>query len=260
MVRGRSVEEPDDLPAYAINSVDKALQVLVLVRERQSLRVVDVSEELGVARSTAHRLLSTLVFRGFVTRDPLTRTYRCGPELLGPGLVVASNDAIRQEAHGLMETLSSSLRESVNLTVLEGPHCRFIDGINGDRPLRTSVRIGALLPSQATSGGKAMLAELSSQQVREIFSRGLRRMTETTIVDIDRLEDELRDVRETGYGLNVGESELGLSAVAVAIHQGGRAVAALAISTPSLRMGPGHLPALVKALRRAGSSLEAALG
>lgn len=252
--------EAQGVPAYAIDSVDKALQVLMLVRERQHLRVVDVSEELGVARSTAHRLLSTLVHRGFVGRDPLTRTYHCGPELLGPGTAATSSADVRDVAHEHMEALSAKLRESVNLTVLEGPYSRFIHGISGDRPLLTSVRIGALLPAQATSGGKALLAELSSQQVRAVFPRGLRRMTEATIVDFKHLEQELRVVRESGYAVNAGESELGLNAVAVAIRQGGRAVAALAISTPTVRMTPEQLPTLVKALRRASQRVEAALG
>lgn len=255
------MDDSDDrhVPAYTIDSVDKALRVLMLLREQQQVRVSDVSAHLGVARSTAHRLLSTLAHRGFVTRDTSTRTYRGGPELLGGGGSQVTGADIRLEAHTHMVDLCEQTRETVNLMVLEGAFCRFVDGVNSERPLRTGVRTGVLLPAYATSGGKVLLAELPAQQLRELYPRGLRRMTDATITDFQRLQEELRTVRESAFAVNIGESEPGLSAVAVAIRDGAHPVASLALSIPSLRMGPDRVPRLVKALSRTADRISRAL-
>ena len=70
-------------PMYPIESVDNALQLLLLFREQSSLRVADASRTLGVAPSTAHRLISMLQYHGFVTQDPRTKAYRAGAALAG---------------------------------------------------------------------------------------------------------------------------------------------------------------------------------
>ncbi|MGH3327908.1 MAG: IclR family transcriptional regulator [Streptomycetales bacterium] len=240
----------------AIDSVDKALQVLLLLRSRGQLRVTDVSDHLGVARSTAHRLLSTLALRGFVSRDPFTRTYRNGPVLMDIGLASAAAIDIRPQARPHLEALSAELHETVNLVVLEGSSCRFLDGVAGDRPLLTRVRTGTILPAHATSGGKVLLAELAPHHIRALCRPGLPRLTEHTIAEGECLQGELRSVRARGYAVNCGESEAGIGAVAVPIRKAdGRAVAAVAVSMPAVRMRTATLPDLVAVLRRAARSI-----
>ncbi|MQA87137.1 MAG: helix-turn-helix domain-containing protein [Streptosporangiales bacterium] len=238
------------MPDPAIESVDKALQVLLLLRRRGQLRVTEVSDDLGVARSTAHRLLSTLTSRGFLIRDPLTRAYRSGRVLIEIGLASVEGLDIRPQARPYLEALSARLHETVNLVVLEGSSCRFLDGVAGDRTLLTRVRTGTLLPAHTTSGGKVLLAELPPDHVRALYPHGLPKITEHTITDRERLRAELDRVREQGYAVNFGESEPGISALAVPVRdRRASAVAALAVSMPSLRMRPADVADLVAALR-----------
>ena len=69
-------------PQYPIESVDNALRLLLLLGERtEEVRLTDVSAELGVASSTAHRILAMLIWRGFARQDPRTKTYGPGPTL-----------------------------------------------------------------------------------------------------------------------------------------------------------------------------------
>lgn len=253
----RNATPGSELPTYAIESVDKALRILTMLRERRRVRVVEVGEELGVARSTAHRLLATLAHRGFVVRDPLDRSYRGGPELLGLGAVGEVD--LRAAAREHVEQLSSALRETVNLMVLEGASCRFLDGVAGERPLGTRVRTGAVLPAHIVSGGKALLAELPAREVETLFGRSLRRITPHTIVDLDRLHAELALIREQGYALNREESEPGLSAVAVVIRRGPHAVGALAVSAPTQRLDDGGLAEALGGLRATSAAVEAEL-
>lgn len=245
------------LPTYAIESVDKALQILVMLRERRRVRVVDVGEELGVARSTAHRLLATLAHRGFVVRDPHDRSYRGGPELLGLGAVGEVD--LRAAAGEHVRALSARLRETVNLMVLEGASCRFLDGAAGERPLGTRVRTGAVLPAHIVSGGKALLAELPPREVDALFGVSLRRVTAHTIVDTADLQAELQAIRERGYAVNHEESEPGLSAVAVVVRAGPRAVGALAVSAPTQRLDDTGLAAALEALRATAETIGAEL-
>jgi DNA-binding IclR family transcriptional regulator len=249
---------PTTPPAYLIDSVDHAMRLLLLFQTRRELRVTDAANELQVARSTAHRLLTTLAWRGFVSQDRVTKSYRAGKVLVEIGLSSISELDVRRKAHRHMESLSTSLRETVNLLVLEGNGARFIDGVEGDQPVRVSVRTGTLLPAHSTSGGKVLIAELSSDSLRALFPTGLRRVTAQTTVDFDALEIELGDIRDRGYALNVDESELGLRAIAVAIRDhSGRAIAALAVSMPANRLGPAQVPELVDRLTAAAALISA---
>jgi DNA-binding IclR family transcriptional regulator len=247
-------------PAYGIESVDRAMRVLLLLRTEPVLRVADVSKHLGVAPSTAHRLLATLCYRGFVLADPATHTYRVGPALgrwgaTGDGELIAV-------ARPHIAALAEHLRETVNLLVLEGTNCRFVHGIGSDRPLRTSVRAGALMPAHAVSGGKVLLAELPAAHVERLFARHPpQRLTAHTIVDTDALRAELHAVRERGYAVNVGESEDGITAVAAPVRDPrGVAVGAIAVSAPSSRTDDAAVTTILDALRRTTAELEAELG
>ncbi|MGH3750003.1 MAG: IclR family transcriptional regulator, partial [Micromonosporaceae bacterium] len=155
-----------DRDPYTIESVDNALRVLLLLRQQPQVRVTDVSDQLGVARSTAHRLLSTLAHHGFVHQDRMTRAYRAGRVFIELGLAAVGDLDVRRKARQHLEALSEKLRETVNLLVLEGAGSRFIDGVEGDRPVRVSLRTGVLLPASSTSGGKVLLAELPVDEVR----------------------------------------------------------------------------------------------
>jgi DNA-binding IclR family transcriptional regulator len=243
-----------------VESVERALLILLMLRDQSSVRVTDVSRELGVSRSTAHRLLSTLAQHGFVSQDRLTKAYRAGRVFIEVGLATVGDLDVRRKARQHLVQLSADVRETVNLLVLEGSGSRFIDGVEGDRLLKVSLRTGTLLPASTTSGGRVLLAELSSDEVRALYPNGLPRLTDNTITDFAALDRELALVRRRGYAVNRGESEADLTAVAVPVRDRlCRAVAALAISSLATRMGPDQLPAMVDAARQCAARIEAEL-
>jgi DNA-binding IclR family transcriptional regulator len=248
-------------PAYLIGSVDNALQLLLLLHERSELRVRDVATELDVAPSTAHRILSTLAWRGFVVQDRGSKTYRAGRVLVEIALASIKELDVRRRARSHMERLSRLLHETVNLIALEDDGCRFIDGVEGDQMVRVSARTGTLLPAYATSGGKVLLADLPREQLKLLYPHGLRKLTDNTVADLGKLESELAIVRKRGYGLNIGESQIGLWAVAVAIRdRSGHSIAALAVSTPTSRMlPPADIAVRVQALRESAEAIGADL-
>jgi DNA-binding IclR family transcriptional regulator len=256
----QNFEPPAERPAYTIDAVDNALRVLLMLRERSEVRVTDVSDELGVARSTAHRLLATLSHHGFVRQEAGSRSYRAGSVLVEIALAASGRSDIRPLARPHLAQLAARLHETVNLLVLEGDNVRFVDGVESDQPVRVTVRTGALMPAHSTSGGKVLLAELAPHHLHALYPEGPRRVTDRTITDLRELEEELAAVRREGYATNVGENEIGLNACAVPIRdRSGTVHAALVASLPAARLGPMQTPRLVQQLKQTAATIGAAL-
>ncbi|MFI5615088.1 IclR family transcriptional regulator [Amycolatopsis sp. NPDC051903] len=204
-------------PQYPIESVDNALKLLLLFGERSEVRLAEVSEYLGVASSTAHRLMAMLLYRGFVRQNPATKTYEPGTALTGVAFSILERFDFRQVLRPYLERLNAQLRETVHLGVLDGTSVRFVDAIESPQAVRVASRLGSSLPASSTSSGKAMLAQLTTDQLRVLYpEQRIEGLTEKSIRTRDELETELDLVRRRGYGTSSEESEAGVSSVAVA--------------------------------------------
>jgi DNA-binding IclR family transcriptional regulator len=123
--------------------------------------------------------------------------------------------------------------------VLEGNGVRFVAGVDGPKALRVGSRTGMLLPAHTTSGGKALLTELTAEQLHALYPRGLPRAETAATTDYAQLRRELAVVRRQGYALNMEESEPGVSAVGACVRDSASLpVAALAIAAPASRSPP----------------------
>ena len=114
---GRAAAEPGQEPAYPIASVDNALRLLLLFRSQPRVRLTEASEHLGVAHSTAHRLMAMLAYHGFVRQERDSRTYVAGPALVETGLAAVHQLDIRRHARPALERLAHSLGETARWTV-----------------------------------------------------------------------------------------------------------------------------------------------
>lgn len=225
-------------PQYPIESVDNALKILLLLGERPELRMTEVSDYLGVASSTAHRLLAMLLYRGFIRQDESTRAYRPGTSLTGVAYSILQRYDFRQELHPFLEELNKELRETVHLGLLDGPMVRFIDAVESPQAVRVASRLGMTMPAASTSSGKAMLARLGDDEVRALFPGAeLDGLTDKSLRRRADLEAELVQVRQRGYAVSSEESEQDVSSVAVAFEPS-RAPARLAfnVAVPTSRM------------------------
>lgn len=225
-------------PQYPVESVDRALRLLLMFREHQEIRLSRVRDELKVGQSTAHRLMAMLVYHGFAAQDPATRVYRAGPALFEIGLAVVRNLDIRAAARPVLESLAAATGETVHLGLLEGNEVRFIDVVESELALRVSGRVGRRLPAHATSLGKAMLAAMTDDRVRALYPReALAAVTGRTMTRRSDLLAELERIRARGYARNSGESEEGVSSTGVAIVHPARGVlGAITIAVPLSRM------------------------
>jgi DNA-binding IclR family transcriptional regulator len=244
-------------PAYTIEVVDRALSVLLMFRTQTTLRVTEVSQELDIAPSSAHRLLSTLRARGFVIQDRVTKSYRLGPSMLQLGASIADRPLIRSIVHPVLIDLADRFRETSQLAALTGTDIRFFDSVECTQPVRVASRLGEALPAHATAVGKVLLAAQSDAEVAALVGAKLRAVTDATLVDRDLFFEELDEVRRLGYAINRGESLQGVRAVAVpVVDLAERTVAAVAISVPAERGPIAKLKSFVPYMREAMEAIK----
>jgi IclR family transcriptional regulator, acetate operon repressor len=241
------------IPAYPISSVDNALRLLEMFREHPSVRLKDACLYLGVAHSTAHRLLAMLVLHGFVVHDEHLRTYKPGPMLIDIGLAVVQKLDIRAQARPVLEALAQDFRETVHLLALEGTNVRYLDAVESERALRVASRMGSVLPAHCASGGKVLLAEMSNEDLAKLYSSpdSLRQLTDRSISSISQLIVTLEEVRRVGYATNYEETEEGVGSVAIALRdQRGRALASVAVAVPVSRLSQSRRREIARSLIR----------
>jgi DNA-binding IclR family transcriptional regulator len=227
-------------PTYPIEAVDNALRLLQLLRDGGSLRLKDAAAELGVAPSTAHRLLAMLVYRGFAVQDE-SRMYYPGSAIGAGPAGLGWTRLLRTVAQPHMEVLSARINETVNLMVRVGTKVRFLSTVEGTNALRVGDRQGSVMPASKASGGKAILAELDPEMVRKLFSSGTADMAGDSISDDEypAFARELDGVRSRGFAANFEGTEEGISALGMSLHNGkGEVVGAISVATPVARFRP----------------------
>lgn len=246
-------------PAYLINSVDHALRIATMLQLEGELTVSQVAERLGVARSTAHRLLAMLVYRDFAVQDD-RRVYRAGPVLELAAHSPSAASRLRAAALPHMHRLVGVLDESVNLAVRTGDQVRFIASAECFQNLRVSSREGMVFPAHRTTAGLLLLAELTDEELEAVYPAERYAGRPEDRPDLDQLRAELARVRRNGFVVNQGRSERGVVAIGVPLRDAdGTALAGLSVSMPSGRYDRHRLPSLVSALTRAAGAVESDL-
>lgn len=249
--------------ASTLRSVDRAIAVLKAFSEEESeLGVTELSQRLGLSKSTVYRLLTSLQQEGLVEQDPRTEKYRLGIALVRlAGLVLKQID-VWQVTRPYLRSLSEVCGETVNLAVLTGDGKVInIDGISSPRMVRNVGWIGREMLPHCAASGKVLLAYLPRQQLESILARGLPCFTEKTIADPVLLQEELKRVCGQGYAVAQEELEVGLSAVAAPIwNHDGEVVAAVSVSGPSFRLSSEKITELAGLTMRTTNEISHQLG
>ncbi|MEE6169690.1 MULTISPECIES: IclR family transcriptional regulator [unclassified Mycolicibacterium] len=197
--------------------MDNTLRILLLLRDRGRLTIADVAASLDIARSSAHRLMAMLVYYDYVRQDPADRAYRIGPALIDIGLSAARVLDVRRLARPVLTDLVDSTGLTAHLVLPRGRNVLFADGVESQRTIRAALRTGTTLPAHATSGGKALLAALSDDELHKMYAHTPpEALTKRSVSSMRSLLHEIAKVRRMGYAINQGESEDGVLAMGVA--------------------------------------------
>ncbi|HWD06132.1 MAG TPA: IclR family transcriptional regulator [Amycolatopsis sp.] len=250
-----------------LQSVDHALTVLELLGNEESIGVTELADRLGVAASTAHRLLSTLAERDFVVQDHDDRRYRLGDAAQGLRREIAVDECARLARETLIK-LARATEETVNLAMLDGHEALYIDSVRGPGRGAIPNRAGMRAEAHCSSAGKALLADHPQAAVDRLLPGDrLNVRTRATIATKPRLARELGSVRLSGYARDIEEWEEGTLALAVPVRARGVQRLALTIAAPRARLrmereSPTAAPRereLVRRLRAASAELQARL-
>ena len=218
-----------NVPAYSIDSVDHALHLATILQLEGPMRVADAADRLGVARSTAHRLLAMLVYRDFAEQDP-SRRYVAGPVLRRPAAAEPVAE-LRRIALPHLEALSARLNETVNLLIVVRDYVHFIASVESSQVLRVGNREGRMVPAHLASGGRAVLALRPEEDIVALYAS-----PDSCAVDMETLLRDLRRVRRQGFAVNNQETESGLTAIGRAVRgRPGVVSAAVSIAMPTVR-------------------------
>lgn len=253
---------PSEAPVYLIESVDRALALMLAFEEREVMTISEAGVLLGVSRSTAYRLLGVLEHRGFVRQDGRTKAFHRGASLLRVGLAAVRRSDVRAAARPLLERVVAVVDETAHLIVLQGRDAFFLDCVEGTRMVRATPRTGTAIPAHCSSGGKLLLAGLADPELDALLSGApLVALTPRSLKSEAEVREAVVAARERGWAVNDGESEEGLRAVSVLADGLGATFGtpiAITVSGPAARMPLERLSDIVTVMREA-SAAEAEL-
>jgi len=234
-----------------VQSVDRALTILEVLARVGEAGVTDIATGLGVHKSTAFRLVTTLESHRLVEQTADRGKYRLGVGVLRlAGATTARLDLV-QEARPVSRQLAADTGETVNIAVLSESSALYLDQVAGSSALQPHNWVGQHIPLHATSNGKVLLSGLDDAALDEVLG-ALSRYTALTITRKSLLREEIGLVREQGYAVAVDELEVGLTAAAAPIRNAhGDVVASMSVSGPTFRLSServeGVLPQLLDA-------------
>ncbi len=201
------------------------------------LGVTDVADRAALPKSTAARLLATLVGEGAVEQVPGETSYRLGPRLVtlaGGFSLVRSLAAVGRP---ILADLASASGEAAGLGVPDGDLVHYIDQVDTPNPVVVRDWTGARAPLHAVSSGQVLLAFRTPAAIERYLAQPtLERFTPRTLADADAVRDRLRDIRRRGYAWAIEEFDDGIASVAAPIADAsGEVIAAVHLHGPSYR-------------------------
>lgn len=245
-------------------SVRQALKILELLAPHpDGLRVTDLAASLGVNRASAHRLLVLLADMGYVVQELKTERYSATFRLGALGLRQIESSGIQDWGQHRLNEIARRTRELVRLATVVDNHLVWIARAQGSNSsLIIDPASGADVTLHATATGKAYLSTLSAERVDELLNeRGMAAMTDHTITDRARLEENLEDARHKGYAMVIEEMDLGISAIAAPIvlkdDPASEAVGTLSVAGPSARLDRATLESFAPTLLDGAAALAA---
>jgi len=229
-------------PNNLVQTIEKVSSILeILGQNPKGISIRDLSARLCLPKGTAHRLLSSLNYFGYVRQDGRTKNYFLGFKLVELGHLLLSHLDLRREAESFLKDLAERTRETVHMVFLDRNEIVYVDKVESDQNssgLRMASRVGLRNPAHCCAVGKVLLAHLSKEELEHLIEeKDLPKRTENTITNPAELKEHLNLVLRQGYAIDDEENEKGIRCVASPIYnEAGKAAAAVSVSGPAFRV------------------------
>jgi len=248
--------------ADSVRSVERALDILLcFTLGKPSLSLTQIAEQVGMHKSTIHRLLTTLEAKRFVTRDKASGMYQLGFRFIELASIMLQDIDINRWAQPYLQHLAVLSGETIDLAVLDNDHVVYLQVVESPQRVKIAAAVGEQLPVHCTATGKAFLAYLPEYQVNEILTRGMARYTDHTKSSHEDLYQDLRETRERGFAISKEEYEKDINAVAAPIlDASGCPIAVIAIVGPSYRLSDDRMMMLGQSILETTSTIAREVG
>lgn len=222
-----------------VQSLERALNILNKLSEYpDGISIAQLSKQVGLTKSTTHRLLATLLNMNYVTKDRETDKYKLGLQILFLSRNLLNNSDIVTTAKPYLEKLSREVNETVHLCVEDRGEVTYVDKIESNQTIRMFSRIGSRAPMYCTAVGKVLLSGADQDHFAELVSKmEFIPRTENTITSKEEFLEEIGKVKKQGYAIDNSENEAFLRCIAYPIfdHKG-KIIASFSISGPTNRV------------------------
>jgi DNA-binding IclR family transcriptional regulator len=248
---------------YRVQVLDRALGILDLLwKEGPELTLVELTERLGLNKSTVRRLIKVLEQYRFIEQSPRNGKYRLGLKLFEMGSSVMAHLDLRERARPYLERLVFEAGETAHLCILDEGEVVYLEKVETQRTVRIPSSVGRRNPAHCTAVGKAILAFLPENELGDVIQkRGLRAYTRNTITTLAQLKRDLQLVRQRGYSLDNEEIEEGLKCIGAPVRDySGKVIASVSIAGPAFRLTKDKIAALAQAVVETAHALSTELG
>ncbi|MCU6711602.1 IclR family transcriptional regulator [Paenibacillus sp. J5C_2022] len=225
--------------APKVKSADRVLDILELFTgEQESYNLTEIAKSLNMPPSSTYLILQNMLNRGYLETDRSKKQFRIGYKLFAIRSGYMRNTSLTGEYYQIAQKILDEINETVSLSIRTGNQLYYIGEKVSTHSLRFNHSLGTSLPLHATAAGKVLLADLSEEELRDIYpDEQLEKVTDKTISTFSDLLKELEKVRKQEFGYNMGETVDGVHCIAGAIRDSdGKAVASLSISIPVVRI------------------------
>jgi IclR family KDG regulon transcriptional repressor len=243
-------------------AVERAIDVLFLLSERDSATATELSRALDLGKSAVHRILTALCRKGLVEQNHYSSRYSISWRVLALAHSIAGRADLTTLSLPYLIRLRDCTAETVTLHVRLGFDRICIAQVEGIHPLRWQMPIGSIRPLYAGAAGRVLLAHIPYELLQHYLATAERpKLTERSVTDRVELERELLKVREQGYAIGDQDVAIGVRGIAAPIFdRQGTIAAALAIAAPSSRCNMSQLRGWITDLRSAASAISLLLG
>ena len=219
----------------SVQSIRRAFDVLGTLGDGP-LGVTEVADRAGLPKSTAARLLATLVGEGAVEQVPGDTSYRLGPRLITLSAGFSLARSLAAIARPTLIDLAEASGEAAGLAMPDGDLAHYIDQVDTVQPVLVRDWTGARAPLHAVSSGQVLLAFRTPAAIERYLERPMERFTDRTLADADAVRERLREVRRRGYAWALEEFDADISSIAAPIADAsGEVIAAVHVHGPSYR-------------------------
>ncbi|HTJ92031.1 MAG TPA: IclR family transcriptional regulator [Pararobbsia sp.] len=259
----RAAQDKEGAPAEGrLSSVTAAIRVLKAFSEEEpEIGISTLAKRLKLAKSTAHRLATSLMAEGLLEQNPETGRYRLGIELFALGTLVRRRLHISNQALPFLHDLREKTDETVHLAILDGTSIIYLFNLESTQAIRMRSYIGVRKPAHCTSEGRVLLAHSSPDIVSRVVKNGLVARTAKTNTNSAALLKLLDQVRIDGVSIDDEESETGMRGLAAPVYDlSGHVIAAISIGGPVQRLTKKTLSGFVPLLTNAAEGISTQMG